>query len=483
MMDAASRFFQLLVGALPQAGVLQDVCLSVCDSDTRRWLQLKIVDMDADAVYQSPETWVVIYTALAAMIDGRQASNAITSVVMTADGTIVSTSWDESNDITPGTFYAPPADYQLARPAVPTIRRDHLVELRRLGPFADLVAPLSSPSEQLVFKHYETHLFLTDVWCSIHIMAGLRDHAHIVPIQHLVTHEDCGGVVGFTMPFLPGGTLQDTLASRPFKLKWAKQLFQTLDDLNLQHGIDHRDIRLRNLIVDPATDNLVIIDLGSARSRGRVGTTCVPPAALQPRESQGPLSWLAFLPPSSSEEEEKARARHIKMETDEDVNAAIATLHGLVTRDPTDWSWEGESGLWRGRGIDDITAAPWTAHPDVRLDSPAEAYRAALNDWLKQRRADPRYPNGPSTPLDFPRHMPIPRGDTVHVQGYQPPIATNGDEELADQAVVSGYNFFRRDAVRAGRAVVEWARPLASDVDPARTLLANGQYADDGAKQ
>jgi len=135
---------------------------------------------------------------------------------MAADGTIVCTSSDVSKDITPGTYYAPSDDYQLSN-AIPTIARDRLIEVCRLAPFTDAVAPISSPSERLVFKHYENDKLMTDVWYSIQIMAGMQSHPHIVPLRHLVLHD--GGVVGFTMPFLTGGTLEATRASRPFKLK------------------------------------------------------------------------------------------------------------------------------------------------------------------------------------------------------------------------------------------------------------------------
>ncbi|KAK0620132.1 hypothetical protein B0T14DRAFT_224428 [Immersiella caudata] len=178
---------------------------------------------------------------------------------------------------------------------------------------------------------------------------------------------------------------------------------------DLQHGIDHRGIRLRNLMVDPATDNLMVIDLGSARRRGSAGGTCVPPTALQPKALQQILSLPSFLQPLS-EEKEKAAARDIKMERDPDVNAAITVLHGLVTRSPTDYTWESETGLWNGRGIDAIRSAatPRIAHPDVRLDSPVEAYHAILLEWLNRRRTDHVTATGRQRLLSFPGTCPSP---------------------------------------------------------------------------
>ncbi|KAK5655307.1 hypothetical protein OQA88_5874 [Cercophora sp. LCS_1] len=481
------RFMQFPNHAVIQPDGLRRVCFPIHDGDSRRWLRLTIVDVDK-ATYESWssvhcfEAWAPVHNALAAMMDSGRTPD-ITDAVMTADGTIVSTSSDVSKDVTPGTYYAPPDKYQLpSRSKVATIPRDHLIELGRLASFVDVVAPVSSPSERLVFKHYEDDEVMTDVWYSIQIMAGMARHPHLVPIRHLVLHENSGGVVGFTMPFLAGGSLEAARTSRPFKLKWAQQLFQTLDDLNLQYGIDHLDIRLRNLMVDPATDNLVIIDLGKARRRGQMWGTCVPPTALPIHLQPRSLSLPPFLQPAS-EEQKQAAATEVDIGRDLDVNAAIVAVHDLVTRNPADQSWATGSGLWNGRGINAITAGPWTAHPDARLDSPAEAFHAALTDWLRRRRADPRYGRGPSTPLAFPQYMPIPQGDTVRMLDYQNPLSIYDSKEPAAHINVSGYNFLRRDAVWAGRAVVDWARPSATALDPARTLLATGQYADEGEEE
>ena len=41
------------------------------------------------------------------------------------------------------------------------------------------------------------------------------------------------------------------------------------------------------------------------------------------------------------------------------------------------------------------------------------------------------------------------------------------------------WKFLRRDAVRAGRAVVDWVRPATVALDRSRTLLVTGVYLDD----
>ena len=68
-----------------------------------------------------------------------------------------------------------------------------------------------------------------------------------------------GGVVGFTSFFILGGTFQDNV-SRPSKFKYAEQLMQVVDDLNLRYGVVHQDILPRNLQVDEAVDNTMLYD-------------------------------------------------------------------------------------------------------------------------------------------------------------------------------------------------------------------------------
>ncbi|KAK5654261.1 hypothetical protein OQA88_7436 [Cercophora sp. LCS_1] len=495
MDQAPLRFIQVPSETFDRDDGLLDVCFAINDGDSRRWLRLIIVGVD-DATFQSwsskhyESAWAPVHNALAALIDNGQASAAdVTSVVMKVDGTILSTSSDASADVTPGQYYAPPGAYQLPTHLnLETIPRDHLIEVKRLGPFVDLVTPASSRSERLVFKHYEDHKVMTDVWYSIQILAALSAHANFVPLRHLVLEERGGGVVGYTMPLVPGGSLEATRGTRTFKLKWAKQLFQAVDDLNLEHGIDHRDVRLRNMVVDPETDNLIIIDLGKARARGESGGTCVPDSAslslslsLSLSAPSVPSFFDTLAQGGAPANVPDADLVDYDMSKDADVNATIVTVHGLVTRDPFDSAWEAEEyGLWNGEGIDEITAGPWTAHPGARLDSPAEAYRIALIDWIRRRRADARC-RGPAAPLAFPRLIPIPRGDTVSVMDYKDPLYPypSSGHGITSDVFVSGYMFLRRDALRAGRPIVECIRPAATAVDPTRTLLATGRYADE----
>lgn len=53
---------------------------------------------------------------------------------------------------------------------------------------------------------------------------------------------------------------------RLFKLKWLLQLTRLVDHLNYKYGIQHQDIATRNLLVDEATENIMLFDFNfSAR--------------------------------------------------------------------------------------------------------------------------------------------------------------------------------------------------------------------------
>ncbi|KAK3364599.1 hypothetical protein B0T25DRAFT_445896 [Lasiosphaeria hispida] len=418
-----------------------------------------------------------LYRALAARIDSGLAPD-VTAVSMAANGTILSTSADPSRDATPGTQYAMVDDYQLpGSSCVETISRDDLIEIARLAPFVDLVTPVSSPSRRLVFKYYEDGDAIPRIWHSIRIPAMLSAHPNIVSAQHLVVHEKRGTVVGFTVPFIPGGSLLATRASRTFKLKWAKQLFRTIDDLNLTYGIVHHDVRLHNLMVDPATDDLVLIDFDRAAKpggHGKVPDHYLPPAT----EKQLPQQLPALsLPPSPLE------FRRLMGLEDPDAYAAIVEVYGLVTQSPTRDTWiKSDGGHWDQAAINDAVEGPWIAHPDARLDHPAQDYHAALVDWLSRRRQlEGGHARKEPPPLDFADHMPVPPADLVKVPNYQDPLDPYSDRQPPSAPVipVSGYKYLRRDAVQHGRAVVEWARPASVARDRTRTLLATGQYADE----
>ena len=59
--------------------------------------------------------------------------------------------------------------------------------------------------------------------------------------------------------------------SRVFRLEWLQQLTAVVDYLNLELGIIHQDIALRNLLIEPQTGNLQLFDFNWAAQVGQPG--------------------------------------------------------------------------------------------------------------------------------------------------------------------------------------------------------------------
>ncbi len=64
---------------------------------------------------------------------------------------------------------------------------------------------------------------------------------------------------------------------------------------------------------------------------------------------------------------------------DPDVYAAIIEVYGLVTQSPPGDTWLKGDRPWDETGIEDAIQGPWIAHPDARLDHPAQDYHIALS--------------------------------------------------------------------------------------------------------
>lgn len=155
---------------------------------------------------------------------------------------------------------------------IQTVFRRQLREVDRFGPNVDLteyVSPYSRRAKQVVFKYYFLDRFLFRRWDELNIWMRLPSHPFIVPFDRLVVDELEGRevVVGFTSVYISGGTVEEN-TSRIFKLKWLKQLFCAVDDLNLKYGIHHQDIAPRNLLVDEAADRLLLFDFNFAARIG-----------------------------------------------------------------------------------------------------------------------------------------------------------------------------------------------------------------------
>lgn len=168
-----------------------------------------------------------------------------------------------------------------------------------------------------------------------------RDHAHIVPFDSVILDNITNGIVGFTSQFIPGGTLQDTNATkRPFCLRWFQQLMSVVDDLNYTYGIMHQDIAARNLVIDEE-ENLRIFDFNYAIMIDK----------------------------------------HYTPHRD-DTKGVIFTLYEIITLDEHFRELPHEE-----QDAESLLRMEWTKHPEVKLDSDVSVFRSALDAWVVKRKA------------------------------------------------------------------------------------------------
>ncbi|KAM0381706.1 hypothetical protein ACHAPY_004866 [Fusarium culmorum] len=153
--------------------------------------------------------------------------------------------------------------------------------------------------------------------------------------------------------------------SRVFKLKWLLQLIAIIDELNLNLGVAHQDIALRNLLIN-TTDSLMIFDFNFSARIGDLGFS---------------------------------QARN-------DVDGVVFTVYELITGD-----YELRSVEHEQQKVLDIEATEWTKHPDVQLDHPVAEFRKVLDQWSSERRKDPHrintYKDAPNY-IEWPMPQPPP---------------------------------------------------------------------------
>ncbi|KAF5230158.1 hypothetical protein FAUST_9951 [Fusarium austroamericanum] len=187
----------------------------------------------------------------------------------------------------------------------------------------------------------------------------LPRHPNIVPFDRVVIDELNGSVVGFNSIFIPGGSLEEN-KSRTFKLKWLHQLIEVVDELNLVYGISHQDIAPRNLLVDEATDSIMLFDFNFA---ARINN-----------------------PPDEGKAYDEAR---------NDVKGVLFTTFEITTQNDSIWSM-----LHKDQNNDDL-GLEWAKHPDVTLDHPVKSYQNLLQEWQK-RRAELFYQEKDARSIDWP---------------------------------------------------------------------------------
>lgn len=359
----------------------------------------------------------------------------VTSIEVGEHGELLKSVADPDEDFTDLPFYPSLSDYPTQ---VPQIRRDQLVEISRMGVQVDLCEYASTPGagllpQQLAFKYYFNKGNIAIVWDEGNCLLRMPKHPNIIQFHSLVVDyvEGRDKVVGFTTPFIPGGTIEDNV-SRPFKLKHLRQLTATIDYLNLELGISHGDITPYNLLMDETTDNIIVFDFNLA---SRIG------------------------------QEDKDHRTHDPARND--VKFTAFTLYEIITRDThfRDENYPDELDIAMV-----LNTSDWEKHEEVVLDAPVEEYRRHLEEWMATRQVDlgeraegehaqmPTCLNQAPSALDWPS---LPELPEVLFVGTMTRVRAQ----------------LRRELVRHGMKFLSWQRPPSCELPlpEGKKLLATGK--------
>ncbi|ROV88644.1 hypothetical protein VMCG_10325 [Cytospora schulzeri] len=314
------------------------------------WDQRRVVTVFTSWAEQDDD---FILDILARHIDDIPADAVLVSV--SQEGDLLSCSSDVAEDRTMIPFYPSARDFPAE---VQRIKRSDLTEIDRLGIQTDLTTYKSERNpgqvKRVAFKYYMNEPQVPIFWHELNCVLRIPKHPNIVPFDSLVidTIDGEARVVGFTAPFIEGGTVQDN-TERTFKLKYLKQLLEVIDYLNLKHGIVHGDICPWNLLINPDTDDLQIFDFNMAAKLGWEGDTS--------DEGQGAFAFD---------------------EHRNDVKCAVFTLYEVITRDlhyrHEYYPHELDTSMV-------LETDHWEKHPDVHLDADVPEYRRLLQGWLEER--------------------------------------------------------------------------------------------------
>ncbi|KAI7782588.1 hypothetical protein LA080_013076 [Diaporthe eres] len=400
----------------------------IIDWDQRRFIAVGTARKEEDDEFY--------LCALAEHID--DIPSDVTWIEVGEHGELLKSMADPEEDQTKIPFYPSLLDYPRH---VPQIRRDQLVEISRMGVQVDLCEYASTPGaglppQQLAFKYYINEGNMAAIWDEGNCLLRMPKHPNIIQFHSLVVDhiEGQDKVVGFTTPFIPGGTIDDN-ASRPFKLKHLRQLTSTIDYLNLELGISHGDITPYNLLMDETTDNIIIFDFNLASRAGR---------------------------------EDKDYRTHDPARND--VKFTAFTLYEIITRDThlRDENYPNELDIAMV-----LNTSDWEKHEDVILDATVEEYRRHLEGWIATRQADP--------------------GERAEEEQAQMPTCLNRAPSALDwpsppelpEVLFAGTMLrvraqLRRELVRHGIKFLSWQRPpsCALPLPEGKKLLATGKVVE-----
>ncbi|KAG6015636.1 hypothetical protein E4U43_005019 [Claviceps pusilla] len=292
---------------------------------------------------------------------------------------------------------------------VKTVYLTNLTELDRLANQVDLVSYPGPPHLNgrvetiAVFKYWFIHNSMHSTWRELECWSRLpRDHPHIVPFDSVVLDSITGGVVGFTNLYIPGGNLDDTATTRPFRLRWLHQLLSVVDDLNHRYGVMHQDIAPRNLVIDEREENLRIFDFGYS-------------AMIDDDYSPHYDDW----------------------------KGVVFTLYEIITRDVHLRRVPHEQ-----QDADALLQRQRVKHPDVKLDSDVQTFRDVLDSWLVKRKATKFKPADTWIHwFDMPDAPP----------GWGVIHGPNGETTRIKKPRCS--NLWRKNLVKWGKPFWNWERP------------------------
>ncbi|KAK4176843.1 kinase-like domain-containing protein [Triangularia setosa] len=374
-----------------------------------------------------------IFEALVELIDDLPAD--VVKVKVSDDFELLSSSTAVDDDSTMVPFYPSLTDLP---PQLPKIHRSELTEVERLGVQADHVTYEPTPSEtrHVVFKYYINEGNVAMFWHEMNCTLRIPSHPNIVPIDRLVVDSATPGgpekVVGFTTPFITGGTIQDNV-SRVFKLKHLRQLLTTIDYLNLRLGIVHGDIRTWNLLIDPETDNLKVFDFNMGAKLGWEG-------------DKDHLDMFGY---------DKDR---------NDVKLAVFTLYEIITRDVSFCDENEPEDLDIAMVLDQDK---WEKHPDACLEEgvAVSEYRRLLEEWVSARKSTENeithYKQAPEF-IDWPG---LPEFPLVEFVGSMTRRASQ----------------MRSAMIRRGEQFIKWQRPPTAHLPlpEGQRLLATGEVVEE----
>lgn len=206
-----------------------------------------------------------------------------------------------------------------------------------------------------------------------------------------------------------------------------------VDDLTYNYGIQHQDIAPRNLLVDEATDKIMLFDFNFA---ARIGAP--------------------------------ARSRATPFFEDRnDVKGVIFTLYEIITRD--------DHFRFVPHRDQDVSSVldmeDWVKHPDVRLDEPVATYRAELDALIQRRktRGNIKIFTDASAYIDWP-DVPEP---TLRL-----PCAKDGADTDLEPQTYPFWTMMRRDAKDMNFEVIEWQRPAQKTIKEGMWVYADGRVVD-----